>query len=52
MNGVSIGAFLGPVLANIFMSELENIIKKKFLDNDAIKILFTIYRYIDINRVQ
>lgn len=32
IDGVSMGSSLGPVLANIIMTELENVIVRKMLD--------------------
>ena len=38
------GSSLGPVLANIILTELENIIVKKLVDEDIIKFYI---RYVD-----
>ena len=37
MDNVSMGTSLGPIIANIFMTELENIVTKKFMDNTTTK---------------
>ena len=34
---VSMGSSLGPVLANIFMTELEETITQQLIENDVIK---------------
>ena len=43
-DGVSMGSPLGPVLANILMTEFENIVIKKFVDDGTIKFYG---RYVD-----
>ena len=43
-DGVSIGSPLGPVLANIIMTDLEKNVIKKFVDNGTIKFYG---RYVD-----
>ena len=44
IDGVSMGSSLGPVLANIIMTEMEKTIIKKFIDD---KILLFNERYAD-----
>ena len=44
IDGVSMGACLGPVLANIIMTELEKVVVDKMIDNGLIKFYA---RYVD-----
>ena len=44
IDGVSMGSSLGPLLANIIMTELERTIIKKFIDD---RILLFYGRYVD-----
>ena len=37
VDGVSMGSSLGPVLANIIMTELEKVVVKKLIDDGTIK---------------
>ena len=43
-DGVSMGSSLGPVLANIIMTELEEIVVKPFIENEILKFYC---RYVD-----
>ena len=44
VDGVSMGSSLGPVLANIIMTELEKVVVKKLIDDGTIKFYI---RYVD-----
>ena len=44
LDGVSMGESLGPVLANIIMTERENVIVGKLIENGIIKFYV---RYVD-----
>ena len=43
-DGVSMGGSLGPVLANIIMTECEKVIVNQLIENDILKFYF---RYFD-----
>ena len=44
VDGVSMGSSLGPVLANIIMTEIENVVVKKLMDDGIVKFYI---RYVD-----